>query len=154
MENANIKNRMRNSTETLEWIARIEKQLDRRVAAAYRNETWQSLKEMQGICAYYEEEIRRPNVRLERAQENGEENEAAYYRGTIKTYEDTLQECRKLLNMLFFKKWVYVKHEAYMSRRRFGIYHHFWEVKKRILKDEYGIEWYTPQEEHPDIHFD
>lgn len=29
----------------------------------------------------------------------------------------------------------------------------FWDLKKRILKDKYNIDWKTPQEEEPDTKF-
>jgi len=149
-----MENRMRNSTETLDRIARIEKQLDRRIAAAYRKEVWEELKKMKELCAYYEEEIRRLNTRLEWAQKNEGESEAACCRNTIEIYENTLEGYRKLSSMPLFKKWAYVRREARVSRCRLGACHHLWEIKKRILKDEYGIEWYTPQEERPCLRFD
>jgi hypothetical protein len=35
-----------------------------------------------------------------------------------------------------------------------GFIHVFWEKKKEILKQEYGLEWRTPAELNPDINFD
>ena len=35
-----------------------------------------------------------------------------------------------------------------------GYCHMFWETKKRLLKEEYGIDWLTPAECNPDIMFD
>ena len=35
-----------------------------------------------------------------------------------------------------------------------GRCHLFWAVKKRILHDEYGIDWKTPAERYPTIIFD
>lgn len=35
-----------------------------------------------------------------------------------------------------------------------GRCHTFWAVKKRILHDEYGIDWLTPAERYPTVIFD
>lgn len=40
------------------------------------------------------------------------------------------------------------------EKRLLGFCHLFWSTKKRILKEEYGIDWLTPAECHPDIRFD
>lgn len=36
----------------------------------------------------------------------------------------------------------------------FGACHEIWDIRKRILKTEYGIDWKTPAETHPYIDFD
>ena len=35
-----------------------------------------------------------------------------------------------------------------------GCCHRLWSLQKRILKEKYGITWYTPAELNPDIKFD
>ena len=35
-----------------------------------------------------------------------------------------------------------------------GCCHTIWALQKRILKEKYGITWYTPAELHPDIRYD
>ena len=35
-----------------------------------------------------------------------------------------------------------------------GSCHTLWSLKKAILKEKYGITWYTPAELHPDIRYD
>ena len=35
-----------------------------------------------------------------------------------------------------------------------GSCHTLWDIQKRILKEEYGITWYTPAELHPEIKYD
>lgn len=35
-----------------------------------------------------------------------------------------------------------------------GSCHTLWDIQKRILKEKYGITWYTPAELNPDIKFD
>ena len=35
-----------------------------------------------------------------------------------------------------------------------GYCHLFWNTKKKVLHDQYGIDWKTPAEEYPHILFD
>lgn len=35
-----------------------------------------------------------------------------------------------------------------------GSCHRLWAIQKQILKEKYGITWYTPAELHPDIRYD
>lgn len=35
-----------------------------------------------------------------------------------------------------------------------GYYKFFWQEKKIILREKYGIDWKTPQEMNPEINFD
>ena len=35
-----------------------------------------------------------------------------------------------------------------------GYCHAFWAAKKKILREEYGIDWESPAEEYPAIFFD
>jgi hypothetical protein len=35
-----------------------------------------------------------------------------------------------------------------------GCCHTIWSLQKRILKEKYGITWYTPAELNPDVKFD
>lgn len=44
--------------------------------------------------------------------------------------------------------------DAASAIRRFGDCHSIWGIKKRILKEEYGIDWLTPDEQFPDVDFD
>ena len=40
------------------------------------------------------------------------------------------------------------------NKNTFGGCHDYWEVKKYILKEHYGITWFTPPEENPDVLYD
>ena len=43
----------------------------------------------------------------------------------------------------------------YMSNVPYmGYCHLLWGIKKKILKEKYNIDWYTPQEENPDVIYD
>ncbi len=37
---------------------------------------------------------------------------------------------------------------------KLGCCHYIWGMKKRILKEKYGITWYTPSEVNPNIYYD
>lgn len=38
--------------------------------------------------------------------------------------------------------------------RMLGFCHRYWAIKKKILREDYGIIWYTPAECNPDVIFD
>ena len=40
------------------------------------------------------------------------------------------------------------------EKRRIGFCHAYWEAKKKILKEDYGIDWMTPAELNPDNCYD
>ncbi len=40
------------------------------------------------------------------------------------------------------------------TKRRTGVCHLFWHTKQKILRENYGIEWFTPAEMNPWIRFD
>ncbi|TWU48967.1 hypothetical protein Poly51_48710 [Rubripirellula tenax] len=40
------------------------------------------------------------------------------------------------------------------EKRRMGFCHLYWRTKKRILKEEFGIDWKTPAEMNPGVMFD
>lgn len=40
------------------------------------------------------------------------------------------------------------------GNRRIGYCHLYWAVKKRILRKKYNIEWRSPAELNPHVHFD
>lgn len=151
---AYVGNTKRNSEEVCRRVRTIEKQLNWRITAAYEKEIWDSFKEMKAICMEYEEEIRILKKRCMLARQNNTEDAVSICKREIKRTEELLSACRQMDRMPILKKWLYVKVEARISRRRFGDCHHLWEIKKRILREEYGIDWYTPQEERPYIRMD
>jgi hypothetical protein len=40
------------------------------------------------------------------------------------------------------------------EKRRIGFCHLFWATKKRILREKFGVAWFTPEEMNPGGHFD
>jgi len=47
-----------------------------------------------------------------------------------------------------------IKQELKDYPRGMGFCHHYWKVKKEILKKDYGIEWKSPAELNPHILYD
>ena len=64
--------------------------------------------------------------------------------------EETLQKLALIEKEVDAKVEEILKDEP----RKFGFCHLFWGTKKRLLKEEYGIDWLTPAECHPDYRFD
>jgi hypothetical protein len=46
------------------------------------------------------------------------------------------------------------KLEGHPMQGKLGYCHIFWETKKKILKEKYGIDWKSPAEMNPDVFFD
>ena len=42
----------------------------------------------------------------------------------------------------------------FFFRRRMGGVHIFWDLKKKILREKYGIDWKTPAERNPEVKYD
>lgn len=51
------------------------------------------------------------------------------------------------------EKEQYVERETKKKLNSFGACYFVWIIKQQILKERYGIEWYTPSEENPDAHY-
>jgi hypothetical protein len=47
-----------------------------------------------------------------------------------------------------------VQAEIANYRQRHGVCHRAWKVKKRVLRDQFGIVWFTPGEMNPGVRFD
>ncbi len=44
--------------------------------------------------------------------------------------------------------------EEGLDREQFGFCYKYWEIKKQILKDDYNIDWKSPDELNPDRLYD
>lgn len=64
--------------------------------------------------------------------------------------EETLQKLALIENEVDAKVEEILKDHP----RMLGFCHLFWGTKKRVLNEEYGIDWLTPAECHPNIRFD
>ena len=92
---------------------------------------------------YVKEEIERLERYLER--EDAEED-GVLYRSLRESTEKKLNEAKRLMPDN--------PEQAAQVFMQLGSCHRIWAIQKQILKEKYGITWYTPAELHPEIKFD
>ena len=96
---------------------------------------------------FVKEEIERSERYLER--EDAEEDDdvfASLYRSQRESTEKKLNEAKRLMPDN--------PEQAAQVFMQLGSCHRLWTMQKNILKEKYGITWYTPDELHPEIIFD
>ena len=96
---------------------------------------------------YVKEEIERSERYLER--EDAEEDDdvfASLYRSQRESTEKKLNEAKRLMPDN--------PEQAAQVFMQLGSCHRLWAIQKSILKEKYGITWYTPAELHPEIKYD
>lgn len=96
---------------------------------------------------YVKEEIERSERYLER--EDAEEDDdvfASLYRSQRESTERKLNEAKMLMPDN--------PERAANLFIQLGSCHRLWALQKHILKEKYGITWYTPAELHPEIKYD
>ena len=89
------------------------------------------------------EEIERSERYLER--EDAEEDDVLYM-SLRESTEKKLNEAKRLMPDN--------PEQAAQVFMQLGSCHRLWTMQKNILKEKYGITWYTPDELHPEIIFD
>ena len=92
---------------------------------------------------YVKEEIERSERYLER--ENAEEDDVLYM-SLRESTEKKLNEAKRLMPDN--------PEQAAQVFMQLGSCHRLWDIQKTILKEKYGITWYTPAELHPEIKYD
>ena len=92
---------------------------------------------------YVKEEIERSERYLER--EDAEEDDVLY-KSLRESVEKKLNEAKILMPDY--------PEQAAQVFMQLGSCHRLWTMQKKILKEKYGITWYTPAELHPEIIFD
>ena len=92
---------------------------------------------------YVKEEIERSERYLER--EDAEEDDVLY-KSLRESVEKKLNEAKRLMPDY--------PEQAAQVFMQLGSCHTLWALQKRILKEKYGITWYSPSELNPDIKFD
>ena len=92
---------------------------------------------------YVKEEIERSERYLER--EDAEEDDVLY-KSLRESVEKKLNEAKILMPDY--------PEQAAQVFMQLGSCHRLWTMQKNILKEKYGITWYTPDELHPEIIFD
>lgn len=77
------------------------------------------------------------------------DDEFARYEKYLRKKSNRIKEAKRLLEMYPDKP----EHAARLFIQ-LGSCHWIWAIKKQILKEKYGITWYTPAELNPDVMFD
>lgn len=94
---------------------------------------------------YVKEEIERSERYLEREDED-DDVFASLYKSQRESVEKKLNEAKRLMPDN--------PEQAAQVFMQLGSCHRLWTMQKNILKEKYGITWYTPAELHPEIKFD
>lgn len=95
---------------------------------------------------YVNEEIERSERYLAREDKDEDDAFASLYRSQRESTEKKLNEAKRLMPDN--------PEQAAQVFMQLGCCHTLWALQKRILKEKYGITWYTPAELHPEIKFD
>jgi len=90
-------------------------------------------------------------LRLEIIEEIVDEDLKTLKKETLESRVLNLASDIKSLNYEEFRQKLI---DAYTEMLPFGYCHIFWSKKKVLLKERYNIDWFTPEEENPEIIFD
>jgi hypothetical protein len=95
---------------------------------------------------YVKEEIERSERYLAREDKDEDDAFVSLYMSLRESTEKKLNEAKRLMPDN--------PEQAAQVFMQLGSCHTLWALQKRILKEKYGITWYTPDELHPEIIFD
>ena len=95
---------------------------------------------------YVKEEIERSERYLAREDKDEDDAFVSLYKSQRESTEKKLNEAKRLM-----PDYPEQAAELFMQ---LGCCHNLWALQKRILKEKYGITWYTPDVLHPEIKFD
>ena len=95
---------------------------------------------------YVKEEIERSERYLAREDKDEDDAFVSLYMSLRESTEKKLNEAKRLMPDN--------PEQAAQVFMQLGSCHTLWALQKRILKEKYGITWYTPAELHPEIKFD
>jgi hypothetical protein len=95
---------------------------------------------------YVKEEIERSERCLAREDKDEDDVFASLYKSQRESVEKKLNEAKRLMPDY--------PEQAAQVFMQLGSCHRLWTMQKNILKQKYGITWYSPAELHPEIKFD
>ena len=95
---------------------------------------------------FVKEEIERSEAYLAREEETDDPVIKSFYNSQRESTEKQINEAKKLLPD--------DPEQAAQVFMQLGSCHRLWALQKHILKEKYGITWYTPAELHPEIKYD
>ena len=132
MEKLNPKEKLRTYNEVLEQSPEYQ-----RILPEVMNEVYSQ---------YVKEEIERSERYLEREDKDEDDVFASLYKSQRESVEKKLNEAKRLMPDY--------PEQAAQVFMQLGSCHRLWTMQKNILKQKYGITWYSPAELHPEIKFD
>ena len=95
---------------------------------------------------YVKEEIERSERYLAREDKDEDDAFVSLYKSQRESTEKKLNEAKRLMPDY--------PEQAAQVFMQLGSCHRLWTMQKKILKEKYGITWYTPDVLHPEIKFD
>jgi hypothetical protein len=95
---------------------------------------------------FVNEEIKRSEEYLAKEEETDDPVLKSFYNSQREATEKQISEAKRLLPD--------DPEQAAQVFMQLGSCHTLWALQKRILKEKYGITWYSPSELNPDIKFD
>ena len=95
---------------------------------------------------YVKEEIERSEAYLAREEETDDPVIKSFYNSQRESTEKQINEAKRLLPD--------DPEQAAQVFMQLGSCHRLWDMQKTILKEKYGITWYSPDELNPEIKFD
>ena len=95
---------------------------------------------------YVKEEIERSERYLAREDSEDDGVLAPLYRSQRESTEKKLNEAKMLMPDY--------PEQAAQLFMQLGSCHRLWAIQKQVLKEKYGITWYTPAELNPEIKYD
>ena len=95
---------------------------------------------------FVKEEIERSERYLAREDKDEDDAFASLYKSQREVTVKKLNEAKRLMPDY--------PEQAAQVFMQLGSCHTLWALQKRILKEKYGITWYSPSELNPDIKFD
>ena len=132
MEKLNPKEKLRTYNEVLEQSLEYQRILPEVMTEVYSH--------------YVKEEIERSERCLAREDKDEDDAFASLYKSQRETTVKKLNEAKRLMPDH--------PEQAAQVFMQLGSCHRLWTMQKNILKEKYGITWYTPDELHPEIIFD
>jgi hypothetical protein len=132
MEKLNPKEKLRTYNEVLEQSPEYQ-----RILPEVMNEVYSQ---------YVKEEIERSERCLAREDKDEDDVFASLYKSQRESVEKKLNEAKRLMPDY--------PEQAAQVFMQLGSCHRLWTMQKNILKQKYGITWYSPAELHPEIKFD
>ena len=95
---------------------------------------------------FVKEEIERSEAYLAREEETDDPVIKSFYNSQRESTEKQINEAKKLLPD--------DPEQAAQVFIQLGSCHRLWDMQKTILKEKYGITWYSPDELNPEIIYD